>query len=113
MSPSNYVQGFPTRYEIACDRGGRKKMPTVLVRRTSTSKTGCEWLGIAKALAENDRKWVFQVKNMHHNHETTAGDTAELTTHQVHRGLTDDMKAEVAALIPSRNTLLWHKHGRS
>lgn len=98
MRPSNYVNGSPTRYEIACDRGGREKTSKAMLRRTTTSKTGCPWFGVAKALAESDRKWTFEAKIMHHNHEITAGDVFELTTHRGHRGLTDAMKADVATL---------------
>ncbi|KAK4233656.1 hypothetical protein C8A03DRAFT_19304 [Achaetomium macrosporum] len=98
MRPSNYVNGSPTRYDIACDRGGRVEGSRATIRRTSTARTGCKWLGIAKALVSNGRKGTFEVKHTQHNHETTAGHQAELSTHQVHRGLSDPMKAEIAAL---------------
>lgn len=58
MRPSNHVNGSPTRYEIACDRGGREKTSKAMLRRTTTSKTGCPWFGVTKALAESDRKYI-------------------------------------------------------
>jgi len=94
---SNKVNGQLTYVTVACDRGGQEKASRATIRQTSTSKTKCPWSGVAKALARNNRRWTFEVKNADHNHRTSS-DRAALTTHQVHRGLTDVMRTEVSAL---------------
>src|SRR3569833_1448053 len=97
MKTSNPVDGKPIRVDIACDRGGWQRPSQSPVRKSTTSKTGCQWSGVAKALKANARKWTIKALHNLYNHETTSGDAAELTIHRIHRGLTDDMKAEVAA----------------
>ena len=98
---SNDVKGFgPTRIGLVCDRGGRQRDSKANIRRTTTQKTGCTWEGVAKALKvddRNDRRWTFEVLKHQHNHEASTS-PAELTTHRVHRQLTDEMKNEINTL---------------
>ena len=94
---SNYINGQATRFDLYCDRG-QARPSIATVRKTTTSKTGCHWRGVAKALKENDRQWTFEIANQYHNHDTSGENPAELTTHAVHRGLSDAMMKDVEAL---------------
>src|SRR5437773_874996 len=64
---ANKVNGLPTYVEVVCDRG-RARESQATVRKTSTAKTGCQWSGVAKALAINQRRWTFEIKHAEHNH---------------------------------------------
>ncbi|EAQ91644.1 predicted protein [Chaetomium globosum CBS 148.51] len=94
---SNYINGQATRFDLYCDRG-QARPSIATVHKTTTSKTGCHWRGVAKALKENNRQWTFEIANQYHNHDTSGENPAELTTHAVHRGLSDAMMKDVEAL---------------
>lgn len=91
--PSNYINGLPTRMDIICDRG-HQRASRATIKRTTTSKTGCEWSAVAKILVRGNKRWIFEIRKTVHNHEAEAG-RSSLATHQVHRGLTEPMKAYV------------------
>lgn len=93
---SNYSEGSARRYTVLCDRG-RSRPSEAHSRKTSTSKTGCPWRGVAKALKANGWLWEFAISkapNDCHNHKATT----LAITHATHRGLTDEMKAVVTAM---------------
>lgn len=93
---SNYSEGKARRYTVICDRG-RSRPSNAHSRKTSTTKTGCPWRGVAKALKANGWLWEFEISKApgdRHNHEATT----LLVTHSTHRGLTDEMKAFVKSM---------------
>ena len=60
---NNYIRGFgPTRIDITCDRGSMRLSRSYGSRQTSTSKCGCSWQVVAKALAEDNRAWSLHQK---------------------------------------------------
>jgi hypothetical protein len=71
----NKVKGFGyTRFDLVCSKGKGRK-PRGHSRHSSTTKRGCEWQGIAKALLGVDgvtRKWRFEVRQgceSHNDHD--------------------------------------------
>jgi hypothetical protein len=90
----NRVEGFGyTRFDIICDRG-KQRASQATTRRTTTVKTGCSWIGAAKALKSNGRLWTFEVLKPQHNHEASTS-LADLATHRTHRGLSQLQKQQV------------------
>lgn len=57
---SNYSEGKARRYTVICDRG-RSRPSNAHSRKTSTTKTGCPWRGVAKALKANGWLWEFEI----------------------------------------------------
>jgi hypothetical protein len=90
----NLIKDFGyTRFDIICDRG-KARASEATTRRTTTAKTGCNWMGAAKALLSNRRLWTFEILKQHHNHEASVT-PADLTTHRTHRGLSERQKQQI------------------
>lgn len=93
----NYINGQPTRVDFACDRGFSRPSKSA-IRSTSSTKTDCPWSAVANAFVSNGRKWSIRITNQGHNHERGQGEVAELATHRVFSGLSEQLKAEVASV---------------
>jgi hypothetical protein len=62
LRSDNKIKDFGySRVTIGCSRG-KIRPSKAHSRKTSTSKVGCRWEAVAKALKENDRLWTFEVK---------------------------------------------------
>lgn len=66
--PSNYKDGVPRRYDLACVAGGVVKASTSTGQRRATSKkTHCPWK--AKAVrSKTGPRWFFELQDGAHNH---------------------------------------------
>lgn len=69
LRSENKIKDFGySRVVVACQRGSIRKSEAHS-RSTSTSKVGCPWKGVTKALKENDRRWTFEVHQDHQHHQ--------------------------------------------
>ena len=73
MRSANYRHGFgPTRVDLGCLRG-KIRPSKAHSRNTSTTKMGCKWQAVAKALlVDGVRRWTFELKagsERHTEHE--------------------------------------------
>src|SRR6266699_4816692 len=91
-----------TRYQIRCDRGGRRPS-TANTRSVTTPKTGYTWQAVATAPKRISRRWLIdRIDKPVHNHPPSS--TA--ASHKVHQTLTEDMFTVVSTqlLTPTIHT---------
>ncbi|OAQ60061.1 transcription factor AFT domain-containing protein [Purpureocillium lilacinum] len=69
LRTSNYRDGKPTRYDLACDRGGARHGTTSTGPKRSSRKINCPFRVKAVCELRLGKKWRLVLQEARHNHE--------------------------------------------